>query len=94
MFRNDFVDIVLVDVGVPDVVRIDDHHRAFGTTVHATRQINAHPAFAAQVQLLDAILGVAANTLRVMLVAALASVVALIDTEKYVMLVITHGKFS
>ena len=90
VFENDFVDVALVYVGVPNVIWIDDQHRPLGTTVQTAGEVDTHLALAIEIELLDAILGVAANTLRVVLIATRAAVVALVDTEKDVMPVVTH----
>ena len=91
VFENDLVNVALIYVGVPNIIWIDDQHGALGTAVQTAGEVDAHLALAIQIQLLDAILGVAANALRVVLIATRAAVVALVDTEKNVMPVVTHG---
>ena len=91
VLENNLVNVALIYVGVPNIIWVDDQHRALGTTIQTAGEVDAHLALAIQIQLLDAILGVTANALRVVLIATRAAVVALVDTEKNVMPVVTHG---
>lgn len=49
--RHDFLDIFLVDVGVPDAFRVDDGDRTFLATIKATGRVDPHAALAGQAKL-------------------------------------------
>ena len=90
VLRNDFVDVGFIDIGVPDLFRVHDQHRTFRAAVETASKIDAHFALAVQIELLDAILGVSAYSFGIVLIAAFFAVVALINAEKYVVLVKAH----
>jgi len=50
---DDLVNVVAVDVGVPDLFGIDHRHRPAGAAVHATRLVDAHLAGAVEALRLD-----------------------------------------
>src|SRR5512141_2620563 len=52
---DDFIDVAVVDEGVPGSLRIDHQHRAFLAAVEAAGLVDADLALAVQVQLLDAL---------------------------------------
>ena len=87
---DDFIDIFAIDVGVPDLFRIDHDHGAKFTAVKAARGIDPDLPGARQAQLLDTLLGVIANLRRIALRAALLAAFAHVGAEKYVILVIRH----
>ena len=88
---DDLVDVVLVDVGVPDRFGVDHGHRAAGAAVQAAGLVDAHAARPGQALALDARLAVVEARLRSMLRAGVLAVVALVQAEEDVPLVITHG---
>src|SRR5690349_4222646 len=90
MLLDDFVNVFLVDVRVPDRFRIHDHHRTFFASVHAAGLIDANFFLARQAKLLDAALGIVTHLLRTMVVTARAGIVALVAAEEYVIAVIAH----
>ena len=85
---------LLVDVGVPDGLGVDHRHRAAGAAVQAARLVDAHAARPGQTRGLDARLAVVEAGLRVMLRAAGLAVVALVEAEEDVVLVVarTHAR--
>lgn len=87
---DDFVDIFLVDVAVPDRFRINDHDRSLGTAVQAAGGVDTHAALSCDAQLFAAVLGIIPQLLRPILLAALTTALALIGTEKNMMFVIGH----
>jgi hypothetical protein len=88
MFRNDLIEVLLVQVGVPNTFRIDHDHRPLATPVQATGAIDTHPALARQAQGLDPIFDIGAQLRGAALLTALAAIVPFIGTEKYMVAVI------
>ena len=86
MLFEDFVDVGLVHVGVPDPFGVDDEQRALVAAVHAAGAVDAAFAFAVQASLLDLFFQVVAHALAAGVAAALGAVVALVGAEKDVVL--------
>ena len=86
-----FVDIVLVQVAVPDFVGVHDHHRAFRAPVQTTGGVDTDFAGPGNPQFLGALLGIVAHRLRIETLAARRSVLAQIGTEEHVVAVIGHA---
>src|SRR5262245_34763435 len=55
---DDLVDIVFVDVRVPDCFRVDDHAWSLVATIETPRLVDADLAWTGEAELLDALLGV------------------------------------
>ena len=70
MLVDDLVDVGLVDVRVPDLLRVDDDHRTLVTAVEAPCLVHAHLALAGEAQRLDAVLGVVAHLVGLVVLAA------------------------
>ena len=87
---NNFIYIVLVHVGVPHAIRVYHQHRPFIAAVHATRRVDANLAFAAEIERLYFVLGIAANLAGMVIVAASFTRLALIAAEKHMFLIMTH----
>lgn len=83
---DDFVDVMFVNVGVPDSFGIDHQHRSEFAAVQAAGLIDSDFAGSIQTQLLDTLLGIFLYCWRTAIGATGATVIALIQTEKYVML--------
>ena len=47
VFIDDFIDILLIYIRIPDPFGVNDQHRTFVTAVQATGRVDAHPALAA-----------------------------------------------
>src|SRR5688572_1683285 len=90
MLADDLVDVVLIDVGVPDSVGVDHGNRPLLAAIEAARLVDANLAGAGKLEALDAVLGVVAHLLRAAVVAALLAVGALVAAEEDVALVIAH----
>ena len=88
---DDFINVSLVDVGVPYPLGIDDQYRAFVAAVQAAGIIDTHFALTAQTQLFGALLGIVTHRLGVMALAAGAAISALIGAEENMVAVIRHG---
>jgi len=88
---DNFINIFLIDVGVPDFFRVDDDDWAFIATIKAAGIIDTDFSFAGQPEFLDTLLGVVAHFLGVMIVAAACAIGALVDTKENVMLIVTHA---
>ena len=87
---DDLVDVFLVDVGIPDFLGINDHHRTFVTAVQTSRHIDTHFARTIEREFLDFGFGVIAYFGGAMVVAAAFAVLALIAAEENVMAIVTH----
>jgi hypothetical protein len=95
MLVNDFIDVFLIDIGVPDAFGINHQYRSFLATVQAAGLVDADLARAIQVKRLDAALGMFLRGLRTAIGAAWTPVFALVQAKKYMLLVIrlvSHGK--
>src|SRR5262245_52210422 len=92
MLGDDLVNVLLVDVGVPDGVGIDDHHRPLLAAVETSRLVDAHLARAGKLEALHAVLGVVAHLLRAAVGAALLAVGALVAAEEDMTLVVAHHR--
>jgi hypothetical protein len=84
------VDILPVNIAVPDRLRVHDHHRSFRTTIQAARGVNPDPTLAGQPQRLAALLGIVAESRCAESLATLTAVFTKIGTEKDMMSVIRH----
>jgi hypothetical protein len=94
---DDFIDVMVVDVGVPRAFRIDHHDRAFFAAVEAAGLVDADLALAAQVQVLDAAFRMFLGVLCAFVKAARTSFFALIQAKKYVVFIVrlvSHGLLS
>jgi hypothetical protein len=89
---DNFVDVRPVDVGVPDVIRIDHHHRPLRTSIQAAGCVDANFSRTTEIQFFDAILGVSPDAFRVMLITELTAVVTLVDAEEYMVFVMAHHR--
>src|SRR5690606_18127172 len=89
---DDVIDIALVDIGVPDAFRVDDHDRPFLAAVQAAGLVDAHLACSRESQLLDALLRIFLHGLCIAVGAtgAIGPGRALVQTEKYVVTVVAH----
>jgi hypothetical protein len=87
---DDLVDVVPVDIRIPNVIGIDDDDRAFVATIQATCFVDPDLALAVEIEFLDALLRVRLHFARTLVVAAYFGRVALVAAEKNVTLVITH----
>src|SRR5262245_18961623 len=67
---DDLVDVGLVDIGVPDRVRVDDDAGTLLAAIEAARLVDAHLAFTGHAERLDAALGVVAHGRGALVVAA------------------------
>src|SRR5690349_18408782 len=88
---DDLVDVVLVHVGVPDLLGIDDDDRPFLAAVEAARLVDADHALAVELELLDALLGVFLHRLGAMAGAAVLGRIALVEAKEDVVLVVAHA---
>jgi hypothetical protein len=94
VFLNDFLNVLLVDIGVPHCFRIDDEHRASVATIKATGLIDPHLAFPFEFELANTIFGVGLQLAGAQRVATGFTRCPLIAAEKHVMLEITHAQDS
>src|SRR3989304_5910988 len=91
MLADDFVQIALVHIGVPDAFRINHQHRPLIARPHAARRVDAHGVcFCGQPQGFLLVLDVIAHLLRTEIVAAILSGFALISAEENMLVKVTH----
>src|SRR5687768_766606 len=91
MLLDDLVDVLLVDVGIPDLLGVHDHHRALLAAVHAAGRVDAREPGAVQPELLHALLGVLLHRLGAVAGAAVLGRLALVEAHEDVVLVEAHG---
>lgn len=89
MLDDDLVDVFLATVAVPNLFRIHHHHRAFATTIKASRIVDPHPTLAMQAQLLDPLFGIFAYLAGIVILATIF-IVTVMSTEKSMVLVKRH----
>ena len=90
VFIDDFIDIFPIEVGVPDIIRVDHDNRAKFAPVETARAIDPDLSLARQAQLLDPVLGVVAYLHSIALLTALLALLAPVGAEKNMVLVIRH----
>ena len=85
---NDFVDVVLIDKGVPDRFRVNHGHWPGGAAVKATRLVDPDLARARQTCFFNLGLASVEGLLGTVTGATFFAAAALVETEEYVPLVI------
>lgn len=90
VLADNFIDILFIDVGIPNLFRIDDCHRALLTAAQATGKVNPDPTLAGQAQLLRALLGIVTHRPGTEVCATGFTARPLVGTEKHVVFVIAH----
>ena len=88
MLLNDFVEILVIDVGVPGLFGVNHHHRPLLTTIQTTGVINAYLALTANAELFATLFYIIARRLRTTLLTRLPLAIAQVGTEKHMVLVI------
>ncbi|OMP13991.1 hypothetical protein COLO4_00490 [Corchorus olitorius] len=93
MALDDFVDVFLVDEGVPDGLGVDHHDRTEFAAVEAAGLVDAHAAFTVDAEFLAALLGVFLHGLGAKVGAAARAVLAFVQAKENVVLVVAaHGR--
>ena len=92
MAVDNLVDVMCVDVGVPNTFWINDDARTFVTPVKAAGFIDADVSFAVQIKCLDPRFRMLLHAGGVVPAAARSAIFALVKTEKDVTLVIAHAQ--
>lgn len=90
---DDLVQILPVDIGVPDGFRVNHGHRAQLAAIETARVIDPDLTWSRDAELLATPLDVIASLLGTALATALAAVFTLIGTKKHVAGKITHTSF-
>ena len=85
---HDFVNVLLVYIGVPDRLRVDDGNRPGGTTIKATRLVDPDLARPGQASCLDLGFAAVKAGLGALIGTAIFSALALVQAEKNVPLVV------
>jgi hypothetical protein len=92
MLVDNFVDVGLINIGVPRRFRIYHQHRTFPATIQATGVIDADFAFPCQLKLLNAGFCIITHRLSAMVGATGFVTLALIGAEEYVVFEMAHRK--
>jgi hypothetical protein len=79
---DDFIDVMVVDVGVPGALRVNYEDRTFFATIQTAGLIDADLAAAAEAQFLDARFQVLLRRVRTFIGATCAAVGALIHANE------------
>ena len=87
---DDLVDVVLIDVRVPDAFRIHHDTRPLVATVEAARLVDPDLAFTVQAHLLDPRLRMLLHFRCAMTAAAGSALFALVQAKEHVTLVVAH----
>ena len=85
---DDFIDVGLVDIGVPNRLWVDHHHRATGTAIQTPCLVDTHAPLAMEPQGFDAGFAVFLCLLRGMIGATVFAAFALVQTKKHMVLVV------
>jgi hypothetical protein len=90
---DDLIDIGFVDVGIPGSLRVDDANRPLLAAIEAAGLVDPYLVRPGQPQFPDPVLGIIPNPGRATAIAGWPVCVgaAVVDAEKYVALVVTHG---
>lgn len=91
MLINDFIDVLLINEGVPGFIRVDHHNRPQITAIKTTGGVNPNPALARQTQLFNTLLGILPHLTGMMILATGPAILTLIGAKKDMMRVITHN---
>ena len=91
VFIDDLVQVLPVQVGVPDIIRVHDQHRSLFTTIQAPRRIDSDTARTGDTKLLAALLDIIAHGRGIKTLAAGAAVGTQVRTEEDVVTIIRHG---
>lgn len=95
MLFDDLIEVVFINIGIPGALGIDHDDRAFVAAIHASGRVDADFILGiGKAELLDLVLYVIARLLRTVIVAASAAVLALIGTEKNMLIVKAHDKYQ
>jgi hypothetical protein len=89
---NDFLDILFVDVVIPNLFRVNNNHRPVIATIHATGLVDAHLALAFKFQLGNSIFRVGLRFGGAQAVATAFTLASLIAAEENMMFEVTHRK--
>jgi hypothetical protein len=88
---DDFIDIRLVDKGVPNTLGINHGHRATRAAIKATSLIDTNPAGACQLLAFNAGFAMIKSSLRAMLSTTALAVFTVVEAEKNMVFVIAGG---
>jgi hypothetical protein len=95
MLLDDFIDVFLIHIRVPDIFRIDHDDRALIATVEASRIIDPYPpGLAVQPEGLDARFSIVPHGLGSVIITADGARLPLIYAEKYMALIVAHKQYG
>lgn len=92
VFFNDLVNVVLIDIPVPDAFRVDHQNRTLVATVQTARAIDTDRSTAVFFQGFNFFFCVRLDLSRPAAATADGTFVTFVDTEKYVFLKIRHDE--
>ena len=90
VFVDDFINIFPIEIGIPDLIRVDHDYRAKFAAIETTRTIYYDISLILPPKLLDSCLGIVAYFRRIALFKSLLTLLTLVSAEKYMVLVIRH----
>lgn len=90
MLLDDLVDILAVNIAVPDRFRVHDYYRSFRTAIETSRGIDPDATLAAKPQFLAALLGIVTEALRIESLTAVTAIRTQIGAEKNMISIIRH----
>jgi hypothetical protein len=88
---DDFIDVVIVDIGVPNRLGIHHQHRAAGTPVQATSLVDTHAIDAIDAELFDLGFAMFPSGLRLVIRATRFFIFPLVEAKKYVVFEVALG---
>lgn len=91
---DDFIDILLINIAVPDRFRIHDHDRPLLAAIQTAGLVDANFAGAGHAERLDALLAVVPDPAGAMILATSLATVALVTAEENMTLVVTHDRLK
>jgi len=89
---QDLLQVIPIDIAVPDRLRIDDDDRSFATTSQTTSAVDTDAPLSSDAQLLGPRLEIAAQLLGPILGATLTAVLTTVGAHEEVMAIIGHDE--
>jgi hypothetical protein len=88
---DDFINVVIVDIGVPNRLGIHHQHRPAGTPVQATGLVDTHAIDAVDTELFNLSFAMFPSGLRLMIRATRFLIFPLVQAKKYVVFEVALG---
>ena len=91
---DNLVDVLLVNIAVPDRLGVHDHDGTLGTTIQTSRGVDAHLSLSRQAKLFTALLGVVTHRLCAKALTALAAIFTQVRAEENMVFEVGHLQFA